>query len=129
MTRGKIVLITDKYIFTSIEFNGDMYLKDGHGEEIIERLSRVKDCEDFIDEVIEFNDNNFGYDYNGIIGEVDEIDFSKDFYRNWSDFVYIKNIGKDREITLRNGNKDVIVEDEIVIFDEGVRYELCKVNG
>ena len=38
MTRGKIVLITDKTTYTSTEFNGGMYW-DIYGKEIVHALA------------------------------------------------------------------------------------------
>ena len=60
MTRGTAYLITDKQIVSTQEFNGDMY-PDGHGEEMIKRLEKVKTTTDFKSTIKKFNENNHNY--------------------------------------------------------------------
>ena len=63
MTRGKFVVITDDRVFSSFEFNGDMYYDGhGHGPEVIERLGRVNNLEELNKEIRDFNYKNFNYD-------------------------------------------------------------------
>lgn len=59
-TRGTIYLITDKYIMSTLEFNGDMY-KDGYGGEIMEELEYVKSLKDFRKTITNFNNRNHQY--------------------------------------------------------------------
>ena len=61
MTRGKIVLITNDKLLTSVEFNGDMYVEHGHGEQLLKDLPNIKTEEEYRDYVVAFDNENFGY--------------------------------------------------------------------
>jgi hypothetical protein len=112
MTRGNLILITNSYVFKSCQFNGDMY-PDGHGRLALELLERVKTVPEFYKSVILFNELNHKYtdEYMHIDVLVKEqvkgsFDMSKDYFENWfSDWLYIKNIGKDVTIGLRGENE------------------------
>lgn len=108
MTRGQIAIIHkgfkgDTRVMTSIEFNGDMYIKNGHGPEVIKLLKRVNDVADYQYIVAKFNCDNHHYnDCETLTYEVkdqkalDVLDFTKDYFDNWfSDYVYLKNITKE----------------------------------
>lgn len=60
MTRGRLVLITDEYVFVSTEFNGGMYF-GGHGEEAMEAIRDVRTVDEFRDAICAFNKKYFGY--------------------------------------------------------------------
>lgn len=122
MTRGKFAIILDDGIYTSYEFNGDMYYDgQGHGPEVIERLGRVNNKEDFVREVEEFNDKEFQYG-----GEFTEpffiekvIDFQKSAYfeKYFSDYIYVKNLTSDtQKIIDYNGNYVEIEPNQILTF-------------
>ena len=70
MTRGELILITNKNIICSIEFNGDMYVKayetDGEitlspGADALKRLKKVKDEKEFLECLEEIN-QGYGYE-------------------------------------------------------------------
>mgnify|MGYP007067572852 FL=1 len=60
MTRGKIVLITDKTTYTSTEFNGGMYW-DIYGKEIVHALHDVNSYKKYVWLISTFNTNHFEY--------------------------------------------------------------------
>ena len=60
MTRGTAYLITNKYIMSTQEFNGDMYL-DGKGKDMIDCLDRSNCLKTFKKEIYKFNKENFDY--------------------------------------------------------------------
>lgn len=125
MTRGKFAIITDKGMFTSYEFNGDMYnTKNGHGPEVIERLGRVNNKADLVREVEEFNAKNFGYE--GEFNEPYFIEKSVDFCRNtyfdkyFSDYVYVKNLCSETKKIIDYHGKEVEIEpNQILVFGFG----------
>lgn len=64
MTRGNIIaIINDRKIVSTEQFNGDMYIKEWHGEKIIQRMyewfDNIKEFEEFC---AAFNEENFGYE-------------------------------------------------------------------
>lgn len=73
MTRGKIFLIgSGKKLYTSIEFNGDMYIENGHGEDIIEwyKKNGIPSFDGFEQFVKTFNEDRFGYANERLVYEV-----------------------------------------------------------
>ena len=131
MTRGQIVLITNDGLYTSAEFNGDMYY-EGYGEQVIEGLEKVKSYEEYKQFVEEFNAENFEYD-DKLIYELAKTDteddvktikrlltMGKDYFDSWfSDYLYIKNISdEDWEITLDD-------DDWTITLKSG---EICSLN-
>lgn len=122
MTRGKIVLITNDKLLTSVEFNGDMYVEHGHGEQLLEDLPNINTEEEYRDYVVAFDSENFCYateskrdgvnyfdnEYfiNGVadltndeeMSVSDYLDFTSQYFEKWfSDYVYIKNISDHEE--------------------------------
>lgn len=99
MTRGQIAIITDGGIMTSIEFNGDMYLDGGHGEDAINSLKNSTDIATYQYEVAKFNMEHHHYnDCDRLTYELGEqaLDFTKDYFDIWfSDYIYIKNLKKE----------------------------------
>lgn len=130
MTRGKFVLITDKQVYISIEFNGDMY-PDGHGVDAFRRLIRVNDVDEFMNEVSSFNNDNFQYReelvfMNSLEWFKQAKDFRKDYFDMWfSDWLYIKNISSEPvEFITRSGaegksEKRKVMQGEVVAFNFG----------
>ena len=133
MTRGKICVATDEKLLNSVEFNGDMYVEHGHGEEVIEAFeSGITTEQEYRDYVLEFDKNNHqyqfesrdenGYNYfdndyfiNGVrerpldSKEANNLrNFTANYYDNWfSDYVYLKNIGtNDLYIICNYGYED-----------------------
>ena len=133
MTRGKICVATDEKLLNSVEFNGDMYVEHGHGEEVIEAFeSGITTEEEYREYVEAFDNENFCYstearDNNGENYFDNEyfdkgvrerpleskeakklLDFTKNYGDNWfSDYVYLKNIGTtDLYINCDYGYKD-----------------------
>ena len=60
MTRWTAYLITDGWIYSSTEFNGDMY-PEGYGESFILGLEKVKTFNEFIAMLVLFNQQAHGY--------------------------------------------------------------------
>lgn len=129
MTRGRIAIITEeKKLFTSVEFNGDMY-PDGCGEDAMAILSDIENIEEFEKRVCEFNNNNYGYDDNPLVFSVDDVELSEtlnmaeNYYNYWFvDYIYIKNISEyDIEWTDKTGKKRVLFSGEIAVISSG-RY-------
>lgn len=120
MTRGQIAIIKNPYnrseeieVMTSIEFNGDMYMKNGHGHEVVRLLRKVHDVANYQLAVAKFNDKNHHYnDCDRLTYETtgekakEMLDFTKDYFKNWfSDYVYIKNL-TNQFITLKAEDKN-----------------------
>lgn len=62
MTRGTFFVVTDSGVFSSDEFNGDMY-PDGYGKIAFELLrDKIVDIKTFKSEIKKFNNNYFEYD-------------------------------------------------------------------
>lgn len=126
MTRGKLILITNKIVYISTEFNGDMY-PDGNGLEAFKRLLNVNNPKDYVKEVGEFNKNNF--DYQGRVFGTRNLkwlektkDFSEDYFNNWfSDWLYVKNISKKpvKFILMDTKEERVVMPDEVAAFNFG----------
>lgn len=123
MTRGNLCVITDKGIFASVQFNGDMYLEDpGHGKEVLERLARIKNILDFEQEVIAFDKKNFGYSeedgYCWLTTQWENLDFTDNYFTHYnSDYIYIKNIsGQPYSIQTRDGSVVTMQPQQICIF-------------
>lgn len=129
MTRGKFAIINDKGVYTSYEFNGDMYY-DGHGSEVVERLKRVENEKDFVREVEEFNAENF--EYNGKFNKPffieKNMNFSKEYFdKYFSDYVYVKNITDETHKIVQDDGTDVEIEpNQILIFYFGSREEYME---
>lgn len=125
MTRGKFAIITDGGMFTSYEFNGDMYnTRNGHGPEVIERLGRVNNKDDFVREVEEFNANNFEYmgEFNKPYFIEKSVDFRRKTYfdKYFSDYVYVKNLcSETKKIIDYDGEKVEIEPNQILVFGFG----------
>lgn len=104
MTRGRLVLITDDAIYSSVEFNGDMYW-EGHGKDAYEGMEKVKNIKDYESFVEQFDKQKFGYakedgcDLIRVIAGSDEkkkeyLNFKDEYLAKWfSDYLYIKNVG------------------------------------
>ena len=131
MTRGQIAIIYQGYgenqisIMTSIEFNGDMYMKGGHGPEVVRQLKKVNDVADYQYIVAKFNCDHHHYNdcdkltYVSKGLEVERmLDFSKDYFANWfSDYIYLKNITElEVKITCEKWDKktDKVVGTEVI---------------
>lgn len=84
MTRGTFVLITKDKVFTSVEFNWDMYpWIDWFWDEALILLWKVKSEKDFKKMVFDFNKSHHNYNDNEINFEID-----KEAIRDWFDFNY-----------------------------------------
>lgn len=123
MTRGRIVLITNDAVYTTTEFNGDMYY-DYYGKEVIEGLKSVESYDDYLDFADKFNSENFEYPKQIVyqIGELETdkdiermkilFDMSNNYFENWdSDYLYIKNIStKNWDFVLRDEDWDITLK-------------------
>ena len=62
MTRGKICVATETKLLYSVEFNGDMYVENGHGTEVIEAFeSGITTEKEYREYVEAFDNENFCY--------------------------------------------------------------------
>lgn len=129
MTRGQISIITDRGLFTSIEFDGDMYVKDyGHGYEVLDGLRNVHSYDDYVAFVELFDEKNFGYKKYGdqmIYGKpCSALDMSQAFFVNWgSDYVYIKNLtDKPVEIIDSERTRVFVEAGSTAVFNFGKYY-------
>jgi len=119
MTRGQLVcILPNKKIYSSIEYNGDMYL-DGAGIKAVDALKaqEITTPEIFKEVVTKFNKENHDYkeDWANDIHEHPEEDFDMtaegfDYYKSWfSDYLYIKN-NSDKSVyisTLNGGEMEI----------------------
>ena len=128
MTRGQIAIITpDGKLFTSTEFNGDMYYNgEGYGKEVVEALESIETEEEYREFVNDFNDRNFRYTDHELFYDCDDsfYDMSKDYFGKWfSDYVYIKNLS-DKDVVFTDSKKQKIgIEPNMVtVFHFGEFY-------
>ena len=105
MTRGKIIYIDrDGKIFSSVEFNGDMY-PDGNADRILEMFeaglfSNYSNYESF---VIRFNKSHYGYEEELIHPLACKEERVIDITENWTDYLYIIN-NSDCEWVIKDKN-------------------------
>ena len=105
MTRGKIIYIDrDGKIFSSIEFNGDMY-PDGNADRIPKMFeaglfSNYSNYESF---VIRFNKSHYGYEEELIQLLTYKDERVIDITENWTDYLYIIN-NSDCEWIIKDQN-------------------------
>jgi len=127
MTRGKLVIILNKAVIVSCEFNGDMY-PDGYGKQVFDQLKMIFTIEEFNEFVKYFNDKNFQYeaDYAKTYTESTEWfekakDMRNDYFDNWfSDWLYIKNLSaKPITITDDQGKKIEIDQNQVYALNFG----------
>jgi hypothetical protein len=132
MTRGTIYYVSDKYIVSTLEFNGDMYPDDGgHGQTVMNFLSQSNSLKEFKRNVNQFNLNTFNYaeelfypcKRSIYIDEkltIDEIDMKDYFPKFFSDWTFWKNkSSKDIVFITREGEKIVLEPDEEVAINFG----------
>lgn len=107
MTRGTAYLfLGGNVIYSSIEFNGDMYFDDcGYGSEMMEAIKSCDTLEGFAEIVKEFNESHHKYREDVLVYQVDQylncvdfgedfsiVDLKKDYFDNFfSDYIFIKN--------------------------------------
>lgn len=105
MTRGKIIYIDrDDKIFSSVEFNGDMY-PDGNADRILEMFeagyfTNYNHYESF---VVRFNKSHYGYEEELIEPLSCKEDRVIDVTENWTDYLYIIN-NSEREWVIKDKN-------------------------
>ena len=148
MTRGQItVVLNDGVIWTSTEFNGDMYYKDGHGEEIMETFPKVTTLEEYKKYVEDFNRNHHNYDEDVLtyeltdMGEVENeeyiftyeefLDMRTDYFKKWfEDYLYIKNLSDETvQFIDREGNVYDLEPMEIAVLNFGEYTDEVPNNG
>lgn len=142
MTRGTLYLILpEKQIIQSCEFNGDMYgspkdnevsQQKGHYRKVMERLARAETKDDFIREVKAFDLENFNYQseeggyfrfYEYGMAEITndggEMEANKKSYFDmfFSDYLYFKN-ASGQAVTFRDARGEAITvrSGEIITF-------------
>ena len=96
MTRGIVVLIDPIRVTVSVEFNGDMSDEMDRGRYIMKHLQIVDTQTEFLQMLMDFNNNYFRY--NEIVWKTllddDEVltRLDIDYLRNWScDYLFIAN--------------------------------------
>ena len=132
MTRGTLVLISDEGIFSSIQFNGDMYL-EGKGKEVIRLLKDVT-TENKFGEAITLVPASY-FDEELIFKLPDDYDLKNSFmrkvyYQEWhSDYLYIKNAtSEDIEILDFDGKPEILLANELTILNFGTKIEYDKTS-
>ena len=105
MTRGKIIYIDrDGKVFSSVEFNGDMY-PDGNADRILEMFeaglfANYSNYESF---VIRFNNSHYGYEEELVYPYACKEERVIDVRDNWTDYLYIIN-NSDSEWVIKDEN-------------------------
>ena len=105
MTRGKIIYIDrDGKVFSSVEFNGDMY-PDGNADGILEMFevgffTNYKNYENF---VIRFNKSHYRYEEELIHLYSEKEERVIDVTENWTDYLYIIN-NSEHEWVIKDQN-------------------------
>lgn len=129
MTRGTLVLLLEKEYYTSIKFNGDMYLS-GMGIVAIEHLLNSNTPEEFNKELKLLNKGRYEYCETLMHGpftsfeafNIDSIDYFKEWF---SDYLYIKNASKEyKTITTESGLKIELKPNDILILNFGELYSI-----
>ena len=111
MTRGKIIYIDrDGKVFSSVEFNGDMY-PDGNADRILELFeagyfTSYNSYENF---VVRFNKSHYGYTEELIHPFVCKEDRVIDVTENWTDYLYIIN-NSDCEWIIKDKNGESFLD-------------------
>lgn len=135
MVRGKIVLITNKTTYTSIEFNGGMNWY-WYGQEIVPALQNVNDYKEYARLVTEFNSNNFEYPEQLIYNlrtfkarkRMRLFDMTTAYFQKWfSDYLYIKNIS-DCPLTVKTRNYLILTinPNGVLMLNYGDYTEECS---
>jgi len=121
MTRGKLVYLENGNIHISDEFNGDMYVKGGHGELLLKLLPYVQTTRDFYKTALFFNDLVFEYEnfhFETRYG-VEVIDLSKDYFGEWfSDYLYFI-VRTPMTFIQKDGTEYKAKRGEILVFNFG----------
>ena len=148
MTRGQItVILNDETIWTSTEFNGDMYYKDGHGKEIMETFPKVTTLEEYKEYVKWFNETHYNYneeeltyeltdmsgieDENYIFTYEEFLDMRTDYFKKWfEDYLYIKNLSDETvQFIDAKGNVYNLEPMEIAVLNFGEYTDEVPNNG
>jgi len=132
MTRGTAYLINNRYIMETQEFNGDMYLNGGKGEDMMNCLLNVNCLKSFKKELVKFNEDNFNYDTqlfypskikdyveNGII-EMSNDNYFKKFFSDWTFWKNISN--NDVQFKTRDNQLIVLKPNQQIAINFG-RFE------
>ncbi len=146
MTRGKIIIIAEEKVLTSIEFNGDMYLPGGdwagYGKDVIDGLKDVKTEQEYKDFVLKFNAEHHGYDdvdeftydlleeckkYEICQTEEELLDMSSGYFDKWfSDYLYIKNLRSEAVTVYDDEGRVLSVEPNgILVLNFGTYEKHC----
>ena len=105
MTRGKIIFIDkDCKVYSTVEFNGDMY-PDGNAEEILEKFETglfvtYSRYENFVEH---FNKRHYGYPEDLIKPLLSAEEGVVNVADNWTDYLYIIN-NSDKEWVIKEKN-------------------------
>lgn len=118
MTRGKILFIDDDgNLYSSTEFNGDMY-PEGNGGEVIERFKEgyFEDYNHYIRFIELFNKRFFGYESELL----EELSYEKHIISikdNWTDYLYIINASAKEWIIIdEHGNPSYLTANTIAVI-------------
>lgn len=131
MTRGTFYLITNEKLYSSTEFNGDMY-PDGHGKVAKEMLEKVNSLKEFREMVKTFNkQEEFNYTeelvYENDLKVLDKYcDFNYKYFELgadfcwFSDWLFIKNISdKEYVFIYQNKEKETVKKGQLLISNFG----------
>ena len=135
MTRGTIILFTNRQTIETTEFNGDMYLKPhSNGQIMVGLLKEVKTEKDFKKAITKFNKDNFGY-FEELFyphEKKTEIVFTRGTYSNrwFSDYLYFLNLS-DKVISFTDISlikKKLKPKKKIFVFNFGEFYKAIPIN-
>lgn len=124
MTRGKILFIDkDSRLFTTVEFNGDMY-PDGNGGRILEMFEAgyFKSYNNYDSFVTRFNDSRYGYEVQLIKPLCCEEENVIDVTKNSTDYLYIIN-NSERKWVIKDKNGESFLDRRTLGI---VRFEQIK---
>lgn len=125
MTRGTAYALFTDGVFSSIEFNGDMY-PDGNGDMFMEILSDVTCKEEFEsamsffnDTVFRYEEDNFTFEEENLLSKDNIIDMRKEKYGLFfSDWIFIKNnMGEDIMVVTKESKEVIIPDGEYARFN------------
>jgi len=135
MTRGTIILFTNRQTIETTEFNGDMYLKHySNGQIMVDLLKKVKTEKDFRKAITKFNKDNFSYQEELFYPreKKTKIVFTKRTYSNrwFSDYLYFLNLS-DKTISFTDINlveKKLKSKKKIFVFNFGEFYKAIPIK-
>lgn len=137
MNRGRIALLTDEGLYRTSDLNGGMDV-NCYGKEIIPRLEKISNLNEYKKFVTEFTTKYFNDEGNKTIQEIiyfrhigRYFNMSKDYFENWlSENLYIKNIAWFSQKIILKGDFDILLNPgQVVVLKYGnLSDDYCNNN-